>query len=84
MVVQEAYNPKPLTASGVVFAGQGNLAGFICTVSGTLTLQNTDSSGDNVVSLLPVQAGAYYPLPITFGNGCYAALTSAQGTFCHF
>lgn len=82
MNVEEAYRPVPVTASQSLFTGAGNLAGFICTVGGTLTLRNTDSGGAEVVSDLPVLAGIYYPLPLTFGAGCYAELTSAQGTFC--
>lgn len=82
MNIEEAYKPKPMTADGVVFSGAGNLAGFICTVSGTLTLKNTDTSGDVVVNALPVTAGVYHPLPLTFGAGCYADFTTAQGTFC--
>lgn len=79
--ITEAYTPKKLTATGQVFTGNGSLIGFLCTTAGSLALANGTGAGTNVVADFDVAEGGWYPIPFTFDSGCYATLTTAQGTF---
>lgn len=82
MPVQEAYQPKPMSASGVVFTGAKAIAGFLCTTSGTVQVRETSASGAIIVNAMAATAGVWHPMPFAFGNGAYAELAGgAVGTF---
>lgn len=80
--VQEVYGAEPFAANtaGTLFGTNGgNMGGFLCTVSGTLTLV---SGGVTVVNAVPVTAGVFLPLPFTFAIGVTFTLAGgAAGTF---
>lgn len=82
MPMQEGYTPRKLTESGAVFAGQGNVGGFLASTSGTLQLRDTSVSGTIQVASFPVTAGVWHAIPFGFPGGCYAELGGgATGTF---
>lgn len=72
--IKEHYCPKPLGANGSTKIGT-NLAGFICTVSGTLTV--TDADGTVLVNALPVTAGDFTRLPILSNTNAGMTVTLA-------
>ena len=79
MVIQEQYTPQPMAANTSFTTGSQRVGGFICTVSGSLTI--TTPSG-TIVNALPVTAGAYFPLPVFLGtSGATVTLSGgAAGT----
>lgn len=83
--VHEVYNPKIANASTALLGSSGGvIGGFLCTVSGTLSLDySTDGTGSKFVDTLPVTAGTFYPLPFAVqGAPVYATLGGgAKGTF---
>jgi hypothetical protein len=82
MYMREAYTPKQLLASGMVFAGAGVLSHFFCTTSGTLQVKNTGAGGTDILAAFAVTAGNTYNFGFALADGAYAALTGgAQGTF---
>ena len=74
--VKEHYNPKPMAANSVSKIGV-TLAGFLCTVSGTLTVTDADSTV--LVNALPVTAGAFVRLPILSVTNAGMTVTLAGG-----
>lgn len=81
-IVQEAYTPKKMTATGQVFTGPAALIGFLCTTAGTLQVDDAvGGATNNVIPVFDVAEGQWYPMPFTFSAGAYATLTSAQGVF---
>lgn len=85
MVVQESFNAKPMTVSGLLLAAGGALGGFVCTVAGTIKLsEGIAGAGPTIVDTCAVTAGTFLPLPFTFApdKQVYATLAGgAQGTF---
>lgn len=84
MNVVEAYNPKSISASGVVIpAAGGTLGGFFCTTGGNIQLRDgITGASPVVVSTFTVVPGQFYVLPFTFPNGCYVDIAGgAVGTF---
>lgn len=80
-IVQEAYTPKPVTATGLVAAGPCGLIGFLCTTAGTLQIAD-GQAGTVIVKTFDVAEGGWYPMPFTFLIGPYATLGGgAEGTF---
>lgn len=74
--VQEIYAPQPIAANGAATVKGNQLGGFLCTVSGTLTVTLSDATV--IVNAVPVTAGVYTPLP--FGlNGLTATVQLAGG-----
>lgn len=72
-------------AAGASYACTGhNIAGFLCTVSGTLSVTGTAPDGTTAVTLvnaLPVTAGTYHKIPLLLNNpGAVVQLTTAAGT----
>jgi hypothetical protein len=55
---KEHYNAKPMAANAVSQMGV-SIAGFLCTVAGTLTV--TDADGTVLVNALPVAVGPFHP-----------------------
>lgn len=76
----EHYNAKPMGANGSRKCGP-HIAGFLCTVSGTITI--TDADGTVLVSALPVTAGTWTRIPLFFistAGGTVALAGGAAGT----
>lgn len=74
MAVQEAFTPLRVTAaSTVLFAGAGLLGGFLCTTSGTVTVQ--DGTGADIVSAIAVTPGQFVSMPFACGKGATILLT---------
>ena len=62
-IYRECYTPHPIAANGTHRTDATQLAAFICTVAGTITV--TDASGQVLLNAHPVAAGQYLPLPFT-------------------
>lgn len=79
MDIQELYTPVLMAAnaSQVIF-GNG-IGGFICTVTGTITV--TDG-GSTLVAATPVTAGVYLPMPLMLNAGSVQLAGGAAGTLC--
>lgn len=74
---KEHYNPKPMAANSSVDCGV-SLAGFLCTVAGTLTVTDA-SDGTVLVNALPVVTGPFIRLPILFKSSAGGKVTLAGG-----
>ncbi len=88
-VVRESGRAIPMTANSTVVLGGNHLYGFLAKVSGTITvtLKNGNTGtivSEVVVDAVPVTAGVYTPIPITFPSspeGCTVTLGGgATGT----
>lgn len=79
-LVKEYYRPQAIAASQSYKVNGIHIAGFLPTVTGTMTI--TDVDGTVHVSALPVTAGIYVQIPLLFNtpNGGTVALTTAAGT----
>lgn len=79
MHIQEAYKPHVLAANAsYTFApGVQGMGGFLCTVSGTVSL--TTASGTQILNAFAVSAGVYYPMPWYLGINGNAVFTCAGG-----
>lgn len=74
---KEHYNPKPMAANASVDCGI-SIAGFLCTVAGTLTV--TDADGTALVNALPVTAnGLFIRIPLFFKTSSGNKVTLAGG-----
>lgn len=83
--IKERYNPIVMTANATVQITDAQVAGFLCTVSGFLSVSRltADSAlAGLIVNTLPVTAGVYYPMPFFLGaNGGSATCSGgAAGT----
>lgn len=76
MQIQEHYNGKPMAANTSLNCGAG-IAGFLPTVSGTLTV--TDADGTVLVNAVPVTAGIYVKIPLGFRSASGGSVTLAGG-----
>jgi hypothetical protein len=74
--IQEHYNGKPIGVNGTLKCGAG-IAGFLPTVSGTLTA--TDADGTVLVNAVPVTAGVYVKIPLGFHTSSGGSVTLAGG-----
>jgi hypothetical protein len=74
------FRPQAMTAGSSFKVGGHHLAGFLCTVAGSMTI--TDADGTVHVSALPLTAGTYVKIPLNFNTsmGGTVALTTAAGT----
>lgn len=61
MNFRECYTPHVIGVNGVHTTDASQLAAFICTVAGTITV--VDAAGITLLSAHPVAAGQYLPLP---------------------
>lgn len=59
----EHYNAKPMAANASIKTAA--VAGFLCTVAGTLTI--TDADGMVLLNAFPVAAGSFTRIPL-FAN----------------
>lgn len=80
MRTQSNYRPQAMAAGTSVKIGGYKISGFLCTVSGTLTV--TDNDGTVHVNAVPVTAGLFTDIPLLFNTseGGTVALTTAAGT----
>ncbi len=62
MNFRECYTPHPIAANGTLAGDFTQLAAFIATTAGTITV--VDKSGLTLLNAHPVSAGQYLPLPI--------------------
>lgn len=76
MQIQEHYNGKPMAANSQLNCGAG-IAGFLPTVSGTLTV--TDADGSVPVNAVPVTAGIYVKIPLGFHTTAGGVVSLAGG-----
>lgn len=75
--VKEHYNPKPMAANSSVECGV-SIAGFLCTVAGTLTV--TDADGTVLVNALPITAnGLFIRIPLLFKTSAGGRVSLAGG-----
>lgn len=81
MATKEHYNAKPMGANASLPCG-ASIAGFLCTVAGTLTV--TDADGTVLVNALPITANGLFiriPLLAHTSAGCVVSLAGgAAGT----
>ena len=70
------YNPKPLGANGKSICG-ASIAGFLATVSGTLTV--TDADGTVLLNAFPVTAGTFTRIPIMSNSNAGMTVQLAGG-----
>lgn len=69
MNVRERFNPVPIGVNGSYTVKGLNIAGFLPTVAGTLTVTGLASDGTTAVTFVnavPVSAGVYVKLPCEF------------------
>jgi hypothetical protein len=75
--VKEHYTGKPIAANGSIKTGV-SIAGFLCTVSGTLTV--TDADGTVLVNALPCTAGqGFIRIPLLANTNAGMGVTLAGG-----
>lgn len=89
-IVRETGRPEAIAANGSVTLGGGHMLGFLCVVSGTLTVtliignMTGNPTSVTAVDAVPVTAGIYTPIPITWPSvpqGCVVTLAGgAKGT----
>jgi len=82
--VQERYNPIVVGTNSTVRITGDNVGGFVCTVSGTITLVANAADSKPQTTLLtnfPVTAGVYHPLPFYLGKngGTFTTAGGASG-----
>lgn len=66
MQTRNAFNPVPMAANALHNVTGSTIAGFLPTVSGTLTITGRSADGTGAVTLVdavPVTAGIYVDLP---------------------
>ena len=73
MNFRECYTPHPIAANGTLAGDFTQLAAFIATTGGTITV--VDKAGITLLNAQPVSAGQYLPLPFLL-----ASRTAANNT----
>lgn len=83
MQVREEWNPKVVTATGVLTTANGSTSGVLCTTDGTFAIsEGVASGGATVVDTVTAVAGTWYPLPFKYSNGAFIIVASGfEGTF---
>lgn len=79
----EVYTPLPCAANftGFVNSASCTLGYFLCSVTGTMTLQYESAAGATILNAMPVTAGVAYPLLYAMPTGAYITLAGgAAGT----
>lgn len=69
MHVRQAFNPVPMAANSAYKVTGSNIAGFLPTVGGTLTVTGVAPDGVTAVTFInavPVTAGIYLAMPCDF------------------
>ena len=81
-VLPLVWNPKLMTASGVVKTGFGRLDSVIATVASDLKVSlydGTDNTGTKFIDSLPLSERQSQALPIEFKNGLYFEIVGGSG-----
>lgn len=73
---REHYNAKPMAANSKRDVGN-HVAGFLCTVAGTLTI--TDADTTVLVNALPVVPGPFIRIPLFFNTSAGGSVQLAGG-----
>lgn len=76
MQVKEHYGAKPMAANGTIKVGV-SIAGFLCTVAGTLSVIAED--GTVLVNAAPVTPGPFIRIPLLFPTAAGGSVTLAGG-----
>jgi len=76
MQIKEHYTAKPMAANSSLKVGP-SIAGFLCKVSGTITV--TDADGTVLVDAVAVTAGGFTRIPLYTNTGAGATVTLAGG-----
>lgn len=76
--VQESYKPFVISGTGTTTSPSNGIGGFLCTASGTITIQTNDPTPKTIIPTLAVTAGIYYPMPFQ-GSHQGIIVTSAAG-----
>lgn len=82
MVVQERYKPIVVGANSTVDINNNGVGGFLCTVTGTMTLVANAADGKaatTLINAMTVTAGVYYPLPFYLGSNGGTFTTAGGG-----
>lgn len=63
---RERFSPRPIGVNGTYNVPGTHIGGFLCVVSGTLSITANDANGNvtTYVNALPVTAGQYVKLPM--------------------
>lgn len=88
MHVQERYTPKVIAANSINTISPSNIGGFLCTVSGTITLVSNGQDGADDTTFftaMAVTAGNYYPMPFYIGKsgGVFTTAGGAAGVLAN-
>lgn len=79
---RESYNATPMAANSFYVIRGSYMGGFLAKVSGTISVVTKDSTGLNDVTLVdavPVTAGLFTRIPISFPTNGPATVTLAGG-----
>ena len=79
-LVKEVFSPKNISASANVTPRSGSLIGiFVASASNTPTIAVYESATTTttaiIVNTFTPAAGQFYPMPFSFTNGCYVAIS---------
>ena len=77
-IAQSRYNPLPIGANATVNITGSRIGGFLCTVSGTLSVvrKNEDGTTTTLISALPVSAGTWVDMPFYLSSHGGTATTA--------
>jgi len=77
-----SYNYTSTNASSQIKGSDGTLGGFFvtATTAGTITIYDNTVSGGTVILATAILPVGFYPLPISFNNGCYITLSNMTVT----
>lgn len=82
--VRERYSPVVIAADGTILLSTGQVGGFLCLTSGTITVtrNNEDGTTTVIVNGVPVTAGVYTPIPFLLSShgGTVTLAGGASGT----
>lgn len=83
--IYERYTPVPVAANSTVVLTGSSIGGFLCSVSGSITVVANASDGKdqtNIITNMPVTAGVYHAMPFFLGvkGGTITTSGGAVGT----
>lgn len=81
-IVRERYTPVVIAANTTNAITNNAIGGFLCTVSGTVTLVANPQDGKAAVTILSafaVTAGVYYPMPFYLSSNGGIFTTAGGG-----
>lgn len=77
-VIRERYRPQPMAANSTYRILGPQMGGFLTKTTGTITIVDVVTSV-TLVDAVPLTAGVYTPIPISFGGNDGATVTLAGG-----